>query len=46
MNVFLINLVQKYGKRFRVAKVQWSKVFHLKEFFAQRRKGAKKSNFV
>ncbi|OMQ11578.1 hypothetical protein BXU01_08515 [[Flexibacter] sp. ATCC 35103] len=38
MNVFLINLVQKYGKRFRVAKVERGKVFYLKEFFLAKAK--------
>ncbi|AWK06742.1 hypothetical protein HYN56_21920 [Flavobacterium crocinum] len=41
MNVFLINLVQKYGKRFRVAKAQRFKVFYAGEGFlaeSQRRK--------
>jgi len=40
MNVFLINLVQKYGKRFRVAKAQRFKVFYAGEGFSQRREGA------
>jgi hypothetical protein len=40
MNVFLINLVQKYGKRFRVAKMQRFKVFYVDDGFSQRRKGA------